>query len=46
MKTFKQFLNELTPVKVILKNLTPDLKKRSSDTKPYTQEPGKYPIFK
>tara|TARA_B100001057_G_scaffold328814_1_gene329214 strand:- start:8 stop:145 length:138 start_codon:yes stop_codon:yes gene_type:complete len=45
MKTFKQFQEELTSVKDILKKLTPDLKKRSTNTKPFTQEPGKPPKF-
>ena len=42
MKTFKQFKEELTPIKKILDKLGKKMKNLPGD-KPYTQEPGKDP---
>tara|TARA_Y100000592_G_scaffold70639_1_gene109872 strand:- start:647 stop:784 length:138 start_codon:yes stop_codon:yes gene_type:complete len=42
MKTFKQFKEELTPIKVILDKLGKKIKNLPGD-KPYTQEPGQDP---
>tara|TARA_B100000214_G_scaffold374865_1_gene359005 strand:+ start:249 stop:377 length:129 start_codon:yes stop_codon:yes gene_type:complete len=39
MKTFKQFKEELVPIKKILKGITG----KKLPNKPYTQEPGKDP---
>lgn len=40
MKTFKQFKEELVPIKKILKGIKDEMKDLPGD-KPYTQEPGK-----
>lgn len=42
MKTFKQFKEELVPIKKILKGIKDKMKKLPGD-KPYTQEPGQSP---
>jgi len=42
MKTFKQFQEELTPIKDILKKIDKKMKKLPGD-KPYTQVPGEDP---
>ena len=42
MKTFKQFKEELIPIKDILKKIGKKIKNLPGD-KPYTQEPGQDP---
>ena len=42
MKTFKQFKEELVPIKKILKGIKGKIKNPLGD-KPYTQEPGQPP---
>ena len=39
MKTFKQFKEELVPLKKIVDKLGKEIKRQPGD-KPYTQEPG------
>ena len=42
MKTFKQFKEELVPLKKIVDKLGKEIKSKPGD-KPYTQEPGQPP---